>query len=156
MIIRGINNFQGVARRLEYYADRIVYDYAHHPEEIKATLAALKERHPDKTLVAVFQPHTFSRTEAFLEDFAKSFALAEAVFFEEIYTSAREKKGRVSLEDLMRETKKYHPNVHHIRELKIENSKLKILYVFMGAGDIWQKARSLAESISNPGRKGKP
>src|SRR3989338_1685532 len=156
MIIRGINNFQGVARRLEYYADRIVYDYAHHPEEIKATLAALKERHPDKTLVAVFQPHTFSRTEAFLEDFAKSFALAEAVFFEEIYTSAREKKGRVLLEDLMRETKKYHPNVHHIRELKIENSKLKILYVFMGAGDIWQKARSLAESISNPGRKGKP
>lgn len=152
-IIRGINNFQGVKRRLEYYADWIVYDYAHHPEEIKATLEALKEKFPSRAIIAVFQPHTFSRTEAFLEDFAKSFGLAEEVFFEEIYSSAREKKGKVSLADLILETKKYHPRVYHFRDFDFKkfNSKKDIL-IFMGAGDIWQKARELGELLS--GKKG--
>src|SRR3989344_2700565 len=145
MIIRGINNFQGVARRLEYYADWIVYDYAHHPEEIKATLEALHEKHPGKNLIAIFQPHTYSRTKVFLDEFAKSFELAEAVFFEEIYASAREKPGEINLENLIAETKKFHKKVFRLQSLEeLLNFAKRYpnpLLIFMGAGDIWQKAR---------------
>ena len=148
-IITGINNFKGVGRRLDYYANWIVYDYAHHPEEIKATLRALSGKHPDQSIIAVFQPHTYSRTKAFLEEFAKSFSGAKAVFFENIYASAREKAAGVTISDLIKAAKQFHPEVYYFRDFTLEeflefcHKKKNPLAVFMGAGDIWQKARQL-------------
>ncbi len=165
-IIKGIDAFRGVGRRLDLLSPPnnktlIFYDYAHHPAEIKATLEALRSRYPEKKMVAVFQPHTYSRTKAFLNEFAKSFPEAELVFFEEIYASAREKKGEVSLEDLISETKKYHRQVYRFRDytlpsfLKFILQNIKDpLIIFMGAGDIWQKARELAKLLPSP--KGRP
>ena len=155
-IVSGINNFKGVGRRLDYYSDWIVYDYAHHPEEIKATLDALHERHPDKSLIAVFQPHTYSRTKTFLKEFAQAFERAELVFFEKIYASAREsasrRSGKIGIEDLIRETRKFHKKVFSFEDFSLEKLPANSLLVFMGAGDIWQKARKLASSLGGEER----
>jgi len=155
-IVSGINNFKGVGRRLDYYSDWIVYDYAHHPEEIKATLDALHERHPDKSLIAVFQPHTYSRTKTFLKEFAQAFERAELVFFEKIYASAREsasrRSGKIGVEDLIRETRKFHKKVFSFENFSLEKLPANSLLVFMGAGDIWQKARKLASSLGGEKR----
>ena len=155
-IVSGINNFKGVGRRLDYYSDWIVYDYAHHPEEIKATLDALHERHPDKSLIAVFQPHTYSRTKTFLKEFAQAFERAELVFFEKIYASAREsasrRSGKIGIEDLIRETRKFHKKVFSFEDFSLEKLPANSLLVFMGAGDIWQKARKLASSLGGEKR----
>ena len=155
-IVSGINNFKGVGRRLDYYSDWIVYDYAHHPEEIKATLDALHERHPDKSLIAVFQPHTYSRTKIFLKEFAQAFERAELVFFEKIYASAREsasrRSGKIGIEDLIRETRKFHKKVFSFEDFSLEKLSANSLLVFMGAGDIWQKARKLASLLGGKER----
>lgn len=143
-IIRALTNFQGVRRRLEYYSDRVIYDYAHHPAEIQATLEALSEKYPARPIVAVFQPHTYSRTAAFLEEFAKSFEKAELVFFEKIYSSAREKIGGVTIEALIQRTRNYHKKVFSFDDFIPEKLPKNSLFIFMGAGDIWQQARKLA------------
>lgn len=148
LIVAGINNFQGVARRLDYYTPEngdliIVYDYAHHPAEIKATLVALREQYSGYLIVAIFQPHTYSRTKAFLADFAKSFADADQVFFDEIYASAREESGDIKIEDLIFKT----PGSRHFKEFRVENYEARTLFVFMGAGNIWQEARKLSQSL---------
>src|SRR3990167_3795913 len=151
-IVSGINNFKGVRRRLDYYSPEsgdfiIIYDYAHHPTEIKATLEALKKKYKEYQLVAIFQPHTYTRTKAFLEDFAQSFALSDAVFFEEIYASTREKGDKNMLADLINETKKYHKNVRTFSDFYSKNFSGKVLFVFMGAGDIWRVAEGLSKSL---------
>ena len=71
-------------------------DYAHHPEEIKATLAALKEKYPDYKIVAFFQPHTFSRTKTLLKEFGECFKKADFVYLLPTFASARESGSRNS------------------------------------------------------------
>ncbi|MBI2024082.1 hypothetical protein HYT00_01705 [Candidatus Giovannonibacteria bacterium] len=157
IIISGINNFKGVGRRLDYYSPEegdliIMYDYAHHPVEIQATLAAISEKYPSHKIIAIFQPHTFTRTKTFLKEFAKAFQDADEVYFADIYASAREKDRTVSIEDLIGEAKKQHARAAHFREFNAENYKTKTILIFMGAGDIWQKAKSLSLSIFGEGR----
>ncbi|OGG43245.1 hypothetical protein A3G50_01165 [Candidatus Jorgensenbacteria bacterium RIFCSPLOWO2_12_FULL_42_11] len=96
--------FKGVKRRMEFYLNHklsvpssiIVDDYAHHPEEIKATLSALKEKYPDYKLLAIFQPHTFSRTKSLMADFGKCFQKADFVYLLPTFASARESGSRNS------------------------------------------------------------
>lgn len=86
--------FRGVVRRFEIHArtEKIIYmdDYAHHPREIEASLSSVREMWPDKKLTVAFQPHLFSRTNDFYEEFARSLSLADEVILLEIYP-AREK-----------------------------------------------------------------
>jgi len=88
--------FKGVYRRFERIGlvnDILVYDdYAHHPSEIKAVLKAAKEWFKASRIIAIFQPHTYSRTKVLLNDFTKSFEDADKVIITKIYPSAREKK----------------------------------------------------------------
>ncbi len=97
---KGIAAFSGTKRRFEYLGEKkgaLVYDdYAHHPAEIQATLAAFHDLYPDNRLLVVFHPHTFTRTKALLEEFASSFERAESVAILDIYGSAREQHGGVS------------------------------------------------------------
>lgn len=90
----GLASFEGVLRRFDirYKDDKVCYidDYAHHPEEIKATLKAARDVYPDKELTLVFQPHLFSRTRDFMDEFAEALSLADKVVLMEIYP-AREK-----------------------------------------------------------------
>ncbi len=92
-----LENFRGAARRFEIKGEfrgvTVVDDYAHHPTEIRATLAAARVRFPQRSIWAVFQPHTFSRTAALLDEFANAFADADHVIVTEIY-AARERDSR--------------------------------------------------------------
>ena len=90
----GIQSFQGIKRRGELLFERdevkIYDDYAHHPTEISAVLRAFRARYPDNPLVVMFQAHTISRTEAFLQDFGPAFQDADEVIVVPTYFSARE------------------------------------------------------------------
>ena len=102
---KALANFIGTWRRLEKRGitdtGTIVYDdYAHHPTEVRASLKALKELYPDKKITVVFQPHLYSRTKAFFDDFIKSFDDADQIYFLPIYFAREAPDPTVSSEKL--------------------------------------------------------
>lgn len=132
-----LETFEGVKRRFseKKVADQVIIDdYAHHPTEIKVTIEAAKQKYPDREIVAVFQPHTFTRTQAFLNEFAESLNKADKVYLCEIFGSAREIHGKLSITDL----KEKIDGAEIITE--DDTSRLKEhgngVILFMGAGDI--------------------
>src|SRR5699024_2545460 len=137
-VAKNLADFEGVKRRFseKIISDTVIIDdYAHHPAEISATIDAARQKYPDREIIAVFQPHTFTRTIALLSEFAESLDKADGVFLSDIFTSAREQEGEVKIEALFE---------------KIENAKEIIavedvspllehkgdVVIFMGAGDI--------------------
>jgi UDP-N-acetylmuramate--alanine ligase len=132
-----LTSFQGVKRRFSEKSigsQILIDDYAHHPTEIKATIDAANQKYPDREIVAVFQPHTFSRTQAFLDDFAKSLGLADKTYLCEIFGSARENHGKLTINDLQ-------SRIEGSEILSEENTSLlekhkESVIIFMGAGDI--------------------
>lgn len=104
--VRALSAFGGVGRRFELAGEAagviVVDDYAHHPTEIAATLHAARDRYPDRRIWAVFQPHTFSRTRALLDDFATALAMADEIALLDIYAAREIDDGAVSSEDLQR------------------------------------------------------
>jgi UDP-N-acetylmuramate--alanine ligase len=147
--------FEGTSRRFEYIGERngaiLIDDYAHHPEEIKATLRAAREFFPKRRIWCVFHPHTFTRTKALMPEFAQSFEDADFVIVLDIYGSARETQGGVHSRDLVELAKKYHRNVEYVPTIPeaIEHLAGKIgredLVIAMGAGDVWKVAEGLKE-----------
>ena len=130
-------SFEGVKRRFaqKNYRDQIIIDdYAHHPTEIAATLKAVRQKYPDRDLVAVFQPHTFTRTAAFIDEFAQSLNLADYIYLTEIFGSAREESGAVNIQTLI---DKCHSGHLITKETvnQLEQYPTAVI-VFMGAGDI--------------------
>lgn len=140
--------FKGVKRRFteKIVSDMIIVDdYAHHPTEIIATIDGARQKYPDKEIIAVFQPHTFTRTIALMDDFAGALDLADHVFLCDIFGSAREKQGDVKIEDLGAKIRKggqviKEDNVSPL--LDFENSVM----IFMGAGDV-QKFEQIYENL---------
>lgn len=137
IIKQQLMTFTGVKRRFtekKIGSQIVIDDYAHHPTEIKATLDAAKQKYPEREIVAVFQPHTFTRTQTFLSEFAESLNLADKVYLCDIFGSARENHGKLSIEDLQAKI----PGAELLDEnetgllRKHENSVI----IFMGAGDI--------------------
>jgi UDP-N-acetylmuramate--alanine ligase len=129
--------FQGVKRRFsekQVGSQVIIDDYAHHPTEIKATVEAARQKYPNREIVAVFQPHTFTRTQTFLDDFAESLNLADQVYLCEIFGSARENHGKLSIEDLKNKV----PGAEILKEENTSDLKKHetSVIIFMGAGDI--------------------
>nr|WP_054656525.1 UDP-N-acetylmuramate--L-alanine ligase [Lentilactobacillus otakiensis] len=154
-IRKELKTFQGVKRR---FAERkiagmtIIDDYAHHPTEIKATIDAARQEYPSKKIAVVFQPHTFSRTIALMDDFAKSLNLADEVFLTKIYSSPRESSGKVSSEDLSKKINKGG------RILSVDNMSPLLDYdndviIFMGAGDIQKYEKSYEDLLSHLSKK---
>ncbi len=140
--------FEGVKRR---FTEKIVQDiiiiddYAHHPSEIRATIDAARQKYPDKEIIAVFQPHTFTRTIALMEEFAGALNLADVTFLCDIFGSARENVGEVKIEDL---AEKIEGNASI---LKVDNMSPLLDYhdavvIFMGAGDV-QKFEQAYETL---------
>lgn len=140
--------FKGVKRRFteKTVADMVIIDdYAHHPHEIRATLDAARQQYPNKKLIAVFQPHTFTRTIALMDDFAKSLNIADKVYLTDIFGSIRENSGNVSSADLGKKITKGG------EVLKLDNMSPLLDYhdavvIFMGAGDI-QKYEQVYEQL---------
>ena len=149
-----LNNFQGTSRRFEYIGERngaiLIDDYGHHPEEIKATLKSAREIYPDKNIIAVFHPHSYSRTEVLLADFAQSFSDANKVIVLDIYGSAREKSGKVSSRDLVSQINKYDfGKAEYIATIKevVDYLKNRIgqndIVLCIGAGNVFEVAEKL-------------
>jgi len=119
---RALAEFRGTARRFELKGEAggvaVVDDYAHHPTEIRATLAATKARYPGRTVWAVFQPHTYSRTAALLEQFGTAFGDADHVLVTGIY-AARESDtlGMSGAKVAARIRRTGHPDVIHVETL---------------------------------------
>ena len=103
-IIRGLDAFHGANRRFQYKGTvdgvTIIDDYAHHPTEIRATLNAA-QKYPHKRLVLVFQPHTYSRTKAFLDDFAEVLSMADVIVLADIFAAREQNTFGVSSKDIL-------------------------------------------------------
>lgn len=152
LVAEHLKTFSGVKRR---FTEKIVNnqviidDFAHHPTEIIATLDAARQKYPSKEIVAIFQPHTFTRTIALLDEFASALNEADAVYLAQIYGSAREvDNGDVKVEDLAAKINKPSAvvTVENVSPLLNHDNAV---YVFMGAGDIQLYERSFEELLSN-------
>ena len=152
VIIKGLGSFTGTDRRFQYKGEvagvTIVDDYAHHPTEIEATLHAA-HNYPHKKLWCVFQPHTYSRTIAFLDDFAKALSLCDHVILTDIYAAREKDTGIVSSKDIVDRMADYDVDVHYIKEFDdiekfiLKNCKKNDLLITMGAGNVDSIGNSL-------------
>ena len=146
-IQKGIANFTGTDRRFQYKGKiggvTIIDDYAHHPTEIKATLTSAKN-YPHKTTWCVFQPHTYTRTKALLQDFAEALTFADHVVLADIYAAREKNTLGISSRDLQRCIRElgtpceYFPTFDEIENYLLENCVSGDLLITMGAGDVVQ------------------
>ena len=142
---KGLKHFTGTNRRFEKKGEvsgiTIVDDYAHHPQEIKATLETAKH-YPHKKLWVVFQPHTYTRTKAFLDEFAEALSLADEVVLAEIYAARETDNLGISSADIAERIEKKGVKAHYIQSFDeietfiLENCIHGDLLITMGAGDI--------------------
>jgi UDP-N-acetylmuramate--alanine ligase len=129
----------------------VVDDYGHHPTEIRATLAALRQRYNPKRLICVFQPHQHSRTRFLMEDFAASFAEADQTIVPDIYfvRDSEAERHMVSANDLVERINRnghaalHLPDFEQIVEHLRNNVRDGDLVVTMGAGNVWEIGRDL-------------
>ncbi|WP_062110191.1 UDP-N-acetylmuramate--L-alanine ligase [Bacillus niameyensis] len=139
--------FKGVKRRFtekKLGNQILVDDYAHHPAEIRATIRATRKKYPQKQVVAVFQPHTFTRTQTFLQDFAESLSEADKVYLCDIFGSARENHGKLTIADL--QEKIDGAEIIHEDDTSPLLLANDAVILFMGAGDI-QKFQLAYENL---------
>jgi UDP-N-acetylmuramate--alanine ligase len=155
-IKNALKTFKGTARRFEYVGEKngafLIDDYAHHPEEIRALLKAARSLYGEKNIIALFHPHSFTRTKALLSDFAQSFDDAEKVFVLDIYGSAREEEGNVSSQDLVNQINRYShakaellPTIPQAVEFFKDKLTDKDVLISIGAGDVWKATHELAK-----------
>lgn len=150
-VAKHLASFQGVKRRFseKVISDTVLIDdYAHHPAEIQATIDAAHQKYPDRRIVAVFQPHTFTRTIALMSEFAETLSHADSVYLSEIFTSAREKEGKVKIKDLFDRI----PNAKAILSVEDVSPLLKHkgeVVLFMGAGDIPKFEQAYQELLTS-------
>lgn len=142
-ITRLLASFPGVERRLELKKivgeTKIYSDYGHHPTQLRATLGALREFYPGEQIIAVFQPHMFSRTKALFKDFVKVLReeMADQVILADIFPSREKDPGEIHSRDLVEAV-----NTDHLRYLPRNKiipylrARLVGVVVFIGAGDI--------------------
>ncbi len=151
-------NFSGVGRRFEI-KDRaseivVVDDYAHHPTEIRATLAAARTRYPERAIWAVFQPHTYSRTRALLDDFAAAFADADHVVIVDIFPAREVDDGSVSSHDII--ARMEHPDARYIGLLEdaanflVGRLRPGDVLITLGAGDGYRVGEMVISSVDDP------
>jgi UDP-N-acetylmuramate--alanine ligase len=144
----GIERFTGVYRRWEKKGDvggMTVYDdYAHHPTECRATLSGVKAGWR-RRVVCVFQPHLYSRTRDFYDEFGKSFLLSDMLVVTDVYPAREEPIQGVSGELIVNAAKQFgHKDVHYVSDKKevpaflARVCKKGDIVITMGAGDIWK------------------
>ena len=151
-LAKALMSFKGIKRRFSYQiqTDNLVYidDYAHHQTEINAVHQAVSELYPNEKVLAIFQPHLFSRTKDFADDFAKSLSLFDEVILLDIYP-ARElpMEGITSqwlMDKMTNPNKKLVAKAALINEIKASQAKV---IVTIGAGDIGEMVKSIKESL---------
>ncbi|MEW6510425.1 MAG: UDP-N-acetylmuramate--L-alanine ligase [Bacteroidota bacterium] len=158
----GIEKFTGVFRRWEVKAEingiTVVDDYAHHPTEIRATLAGVKAGWR-RRVIAVFQPHLYSRTRDFYDEFGRSFFNADVLVVTDVYPAREEPIQGVSGELIVHAAKEFgHKQVHSLPDKrKVPEFLLSLvrqgdIVITMGAGDIWRFGEEFVQKLR--GKKG--
>jgi UDP-N-acetylmuramate--alanine ligase len=157
LIKRALSNYQGSLRRLEIKFKSsdylIIDDYAHHPTEIRATLAAIKELKA-KRVIVVFQPHRYTRTQLLMDEFTRSFNLADYLILTDIYPASEKPIAGVTARALCEKIQEANPHkeVRFLPQQDIVDHVLEIikpgdLVIILGAGDIVKTSDELAERI---------
>jgi UDP-N-acetylmuramate--alanine ligase len=152
-LLEGLHSFRGAGRRFELKATehgiRIIDDYGHHPTEIKVTLDAARRYVGDGRLIVIFQPHRYSRTQAFLDDFARTLDLADDVTLLEIYAASEKPISGISSELIAEKMERGHfiPNFATASERVIEMAKPGDVIITLGAGDVNSLAPIIAEGL---------
>ena len=149
---KGIESFCGVARRFEkkgeFHGATLIDDYAHHPDEISVTLNTAKKLGYER-VICVFQPHTYSRTKALMNDFAKTLAIADKVFLAEIYPARETNIYNISSKDLAKliDGCEYYESFGQISDVLRNFIKAGDLVITMGAGEAYKVADALLSDI---------
>ena len=139
-LLQFLSNFRGIERRMEVYklGNRIIIDdYAHHPTEIKSVLDTIKSNYGNKSTAVIFQPHLFSRTRDFMDDFAKILSKFDEVYLLEIYPAREMPIKGISSKALLEKInskKKKIIKKESINDLII-NSEIEVISI-LGAGNI--------------------
>ena len=140
-IKNALSAFKGVKRRFEYHikSDKLVYidDYAHHPEELRACISAVKEMYPSKKVTGIFQPHLFTRTRDFANEFARSLELLDDLILLDIYPAREKPIEGVTSEMLLEKVRGKSKKLVHKKDLvdEIKRREPEVL-ITLGAGDI--------------------
>ena len=151
---QGLTGFKGTGRRFELKGEAngvtIIDDYAHHPTEIRASLAAARTQFGERPIWAVFQPHTYSRTKLLLAEFAAAFQDADHAILLDIFSSARERDdGSISSRDIL--SRMQHPDARHIGPIPAAISYLRQhlspgdVLITLGAGDGYKVGEAVLE-----------
>jgi UDP-N-acetylmuramate--alanine ligase len=157
-IVEGLASYQGVSRRFELVGEAggvvFVDDYAHHPTELSATLRAARSAYPDRRLVAVFQPHLYSRTRDFAEEFGGALALADVSFVTDIFAAREAPIEGVSGEMIAGHARDAGADVRYLSDRAAvtgsvaEELRSGDLCLTLGAGDLDEAARELLDTLA--------
>lgn len=153
-LIKALESYQGVKRRFSYHikTPQLVYidDYAHHPQEIHAVHQAVREMYPNKTILAVFQPHLYSRTRDFVDDFAKELSTFDQVILLDIYPARELPISGVSskwlLDKINNPNKTLVEKQHLIDEIQKHRADVILT---LGAGDIGEEVERIKSALKN-------
>jgi len=154
----GLERFEGVFRRFQLKAEKdgvmVIDDYAHHPTEVQATLNAARKGWKDRRIVAVFQPHLFSRTQELYKEFGLSFFDAEVCVITDVYPSREEPIEGVTGKLIADVAKEYgHRKVHYVEDKTKLPAQLKEIVepgdvvITMGAGDIYKYGEQFVNAL---------
>ncbi|MBI3957303.1 MAG: UDP-N-acetylmuramate--L-alanine ligase, partial [Chloroflexi bacterium] len=151
-----LSRYTGIARRFEWKGEAngvtVIDDYAHHPTEVLATLAAARARFGNRRIWAIFQPHTFSRTRQMLHEMAASFTHADRVIVTDIYAAREKDDGTLSAAHLVAASN--HPAIQHISGLEAiashlaENVAPGDVVITLGAGTSYRIGEMLLEHLA--------
>ncbi len=155
IIKKSLTTFSGTWRRFELKGETkkgtLVYDdYAHNPQKVTAVLQGTREKYPDKKIIAIFQPHLFSRTKSLLKEFSESFSLADEVIILPIYPAREANDPTITSDMLVREVKKNNVKVtlasrfEKAKDLANEMASKGDIILVIGAGDVYKIAEELA------------
>ena len=153
---RALGEFQGTERRFEILAEvsgiAVIDDYAHHPTEIRATLGAARNRYPDRELWAVWQPHTYSRTETLFDEYLTAFSEADHVLVTEVYASREPVRDDFSalqvVESMQHPDASFLASNTQVADYLIANLKPGDVVLVLSAGDANQISAQVVEKLS--------
>jgi len=157
-ILEALQKFEGIGRRFQHYGDyenergkvMLVDDYGHHPSEVAATIAAIREGWPDKRLVMIYQPHRFTRTRDLYEDFVKVLADVDQLLLLDVYSAGEEPIVGADSKSLCRSLRQRGKEPLHVASsselagVLADTLQDNDLVITQGAGNIGQLVKTLA------------
>jgi UDP-N-acetylmuramate--alanine ligase len=153
-LLAGLASFHGAGRRFELkgtvHGIRVIDDYGHHPTEITVTLTAAKRYAGEGRVLAIFQPHRYSRTQAFMSEFSQALDIADEVVLLEIYAASEKPIAGVSAAQIVTGMKngRFIPNFIEASDWIIENAKPGDVIITLGAGDVNSLAPIICDGLT--------